>query len=88
MSVTAAPGGLGKSSLEIAEAVAIGTGRELIGVAPSEVAPAWYMGLEDPLEEYERRVAAIALHFGIAGPEIEAALFLNSGRDQNFVIAT
>ena len=87
VSVTAAPGGLGKSSLELAEAIAIGTGRELIGVTPSETAPVWYMGLEDPLDEYERRVAAIALHFGISGRAIEAALFLDSGRDQDFVIA-
>jgi hypothetical protein len=88
VSVTAAPGGVGKSSLEIAEAIAIGTGRDLLGVEPWEIAPVWYMGLEDPLDEYERRVAAIALHFDVSGAEIEAALFLDSGRDQDFVIAT
>ncbi|MDE3176811.1 MAG: AAA family ATPase [Pseudomonadota bacterium] len=88
VSVTAAPGGVGKSSLEIAEAIAIGTGRKLLDVTPYELAPVWYMGLEDPLDEYERRVAAIVLHYGIPGDEIEAALFLDSGRDQDFIIAT
>ena len=88
VSVTAAPGGLGKSSLELAEAIAIGTGRDLLGVTPWERAPVWYLGLEDPIDEYERRVAAIALHYGIPGDEIESALFLDSGRDQNFIIAT
>lgn len=87
VSVTAAPGGVGKSTLELAEAIAIGTGRDLLGVRPWERAPVWYLGLEDPLDEYERRVAAIALHYGIPGEEIEAALFLDSGRDQDFVIA-
>ena len=88
VSVSAAPGGVGKTALGLAEGIAIGTGRNLIGVMPSECAPVWYMGLEDPLEEYERRVAAVALHFNISGAEIEAALFLDSGRDQDFIIAT
>ena len=87
MSVTAAPGGVGKTTLELAEAITIGTGRDLLGVRPSERAPVWYLGLEDPIDEYDRRVAAITLHFGIPGDEIEQALFLDSGRDQNFVSA-
>lgn len=87
VSVTAAPGGLGKSSLELAEAIAIGTGRGLLNVVPWERAPVWYLGLEDPIDEYERRVAAVALYYDIPGDEIEAALFLDSGRDQNFVVA-
>ena len=86
--MTAAIGGIGKTSLVLIEATALGTGRNLIGVLPSEQAPVWYIGLEDPLIEYERRVAAIALHYGIPGDEIERALFLDSGRDQDFVIAT
>ena len=88
VSVTAAPGGLGKTALELAEAIAIGTGRDLLGISPWERAPVWYLGLEDPLDEYERRVAAIAAHYGIPGDEIETALFLDSGRDQDFIIAT
>ncbi len=88
VSLTAAPGGLGKTALELSEAIAIGAGRNLLGVMPGERTPVWYMGLEDPLDEYERRVAAIALHHAIPGNEIEAALFLDSGRDQNFIIAT
>jgi hypothetical protein len=88
VSVTAAPGGLGKSSLELAEAIAIGTGRALLGVTPWERASVWYLGLEDPIDEYERRVAAIALHYGVPGDEVVSGLFLDSGRDQNFIIAT
>jgi AAA domain len=87
LSVTAAIGGLGKTSLILLESTALGTGRNLLGVTPWEQAPVWYMGLEDPLEEYERRVAALALHYKISGDEIERALFLDSGRDQDFVIA-
>ena len=76
VSVTAAQGGIGKSSLELTEAIAIGTGRDLLGVRPWERAPVWYLGLEDPLDEYQRRVAAISLHYGIPGAELERALFL------------
>ena len=88
VSVTAAPGGLGKSSLAIAEAISIGTSRNILGVIPWERTPVWYVGLEDPLEEYERRVAAVALHHRIPGEEIGDGLFLDSGRDQDFVVAT
>lgn len=87
VSVTAAISGLGKTSLALAESMALGTGRNLLGVEPAERAPVWYLGLEDPLDEYERRVTAIALHFDIPGTEIEECLFLDSGRDQNFVLA-
>jgi hypothetical protein len=87
VSVTAAPGGLGKSSLELVESIAIETGRALLGVTPSERAPVWYVGLEDPLDEYQRRVAAIAIHYGVPGEEVARGLFLDSGRDQNFVVA-
>jgi AAA domain len=88
VSVTAAMSGVGKTTLLLAESLALGLGRDLLGVVPRECAPVWYLGLEDPLEEYERRIAAIGLRYGITGPEMEQALFLDSGRDQNFVIAT
>jgi hypothetical protein len=88
VSVTAAPGGVGKTALKLVECVALATGRDLLGDGLPASTPVWYLGLEDPLEEYERRVAAIALHFGIPGVELERGLFLDSGRDQNFVIAT
>ena len=87
VSVSAAIGGVGKTTLKLVESVALVTGRDLLGDHLTGSAPVWYLGLEDPLDEYERRVAAIALYYGIPGAEIAAGLFLDSGRDQNFVIA-
>jgi hypothetical protein len=88
VSVTGSFGGVGKTSLKIVESIALVTGHDLLGDGVPAAVPVWYLGLEDPLEEYERRVIAAALQYGIPGDEIEAGLFLDSGRDQNFVIAT
>src|SRR5690242_2443224 len=59
VSCTIAPGALGKSSLVLAEAIAICTGRPLLGIAPTERTNVWYWNGEDPQEETERRIAAI-----------------------------
>ena len=89
MSCTVAPGGLGKTSLVLAEAVAMASGRNLTGTEPRKGAlRVWVMNLEDPLEEVERRVLAICLHFGIRPEEIEGRLFLDSGREISIVMAT
>lgn len=75
MSATVAPGGVGKSSLALVEGVAMASGRNLIGVQPPRTLKVWYINLEDPRVEIERRVAAICLHFGTRPSEIEGRLF-------------
>lgn len=87
VSLTIASGGTGKTALEIGEALAFLSGRDLLGSGLNTSGRVWYVGLEDPLEEYERRVAAAAIHFGFGKADLEGGLFLNSGRDQEFVIA-
>jgi hypothetical protein len=86
-SCTIAPGGLGKSSLGIVDALAMVTGRNLIGAAPDRPLRVWIWNGEDPLEELERRIAAVCLHYGITKADIGGRLFLNSGRNQPLVIA-
>jgi hypothetical protein len=71
----------------MAEALALVTKRDLFRDHLRTSGRVWYIGLEDPLEEYQRRVAAAALHYGIEQAEIVGGLFLDSGRDQDFVIA-
>ena len=88
LSCTVAPGGVGKSSLVLVEAVAMATGRDLLGVQVHQPLRVWVFNLEDPLEETERRVIAICLHFGIDPAELDGRLFLNSGRDTSLVIAS
>ena len=88
LSVTAAPTKVGKSSKSLVEAVAMASGRNLLGVEPVRPMRVWYWNGEDPREEHERRVLAICLHYGIDGVELEKSLFLDSGRETEIIIAT
>lgn len=89
-SATFAPSGSGKTNLFIVEALAIATGRALLGVQPRQRARVWLWNGEDPYDELERRVGAACLHYGIMPEEIDGWLFINSGRDagSKIVIAT
>lgn len=88
VSLDVAPGGLGKSSIKTAEALAMTTGLPLLGKdvfgGPLRV---WLYNLEDPAEETERRIHAAAQHFGIGAAQVESRLFVDSGRDQPICIA-
>lgn len=84
---TVAPGGLGKSSLALVEALAMATGRPLLGVQVREPLRVWLWNGEDPREEIERRVAAICRHYGITADDIGGRLFLDSGREMPIIIA-
>ncbi|MDN3572085.1 AAA family ATPase [Methylobacterium longum] len=88
LSTTAAPGAVGKSSFKLVESIAMAAGRALLGVAVPKRLRVWYWNGEDPLEEIERRVAAICIHYGIDGRELEGYLFLDSGRTSSIVIAS
>ncbi len=89
LSATVAPGGLGKSSHALVEALDMVTGRGLLnGKATDRRFRVWYWNGEDPLEETERRVAAICLRYGITAADIGGRLFLNSGRDTPIIMAT
>ena len=48
----------------------------------------WYVCGEDPRDEIERRFQAAMIHFGIEPEDVEGYLFINSGRESNFVFAT
>jgi hypothetical protein len=81
-----APGG-GKSSKRLVEAIALATGRDLLGVTPVQRCRVWYWNGEDPQQETERRVVAICLHYGIPQEELVGWLFTDSGRDTPIVLA-
>ena len=87
ISATVAPGGVGKSSLALVEAVAMAAGRDLLGIQPPKPLKVWYVNLEDPREEIERRIAAICLHFRIGPKEIDTRLFFD-GRELEIILAS
>jgi hypothetical protein len=81
-----APGG-GKSSKRLIEALAMTSGRALLGVKPVEKLKVWYWNGEDPSEEIDRRLAAACLFYGIKKEEVEGHLFVDSGRSTPIIIA-
>lgn len=87
LSLTVAPGALGKSSLEIVEALIMVTGRPLLGVDPDEQINVWYWNGEDPMDELRRRIAAAAIHHQVPPQEFEGRLFVDTGRESKIVIA-
>lgn len=87
LSATVSPGGLGKSSNAVVEALAMVTGRDLLGDAPSKPLSVWYWNGEDPMEELQRRVAAACLHYKIGADDLASRLYVDSGRDHEIVIA-
>jgi hypothetical protein len=65
VSLTVAPGGTGKSSLKIIEALAMATGRNLVGITPVQRCRVWYWNGEEDQVEIERRFAASIKHYNI-----------------------
>lgn len=81
-----APGGTGKSSLLLAMCMAIATNQELLGTRVHQQCNAALLNLEDPQDEIDRRVTALAMRYGIRNADIEQRLFA-SPADQVVTIA-
>lgn len=88
VSLTVSPGGLGKSSLALVEALSMVTGRALLSDAKLHEGPlrVWYWNGEDPQDETKRRVMAACKHYGISSDALGGRLFTDSGRDTPFVL--
>ena len=77
---------VGKSSLSLVETVAMATGKALLGIATKPLS-VWYVNLEDPPEEIERRIAATCVHFDIKPEELGDRLYFD-GREIEIILAT
>jgi hypothetical protein len=88
VSATVGPGGIGKSSLGLVEAVGMAIGRDLLGTEqlkrPLRV---WYHNGEDPREEINRRIAAICIHFDLDEQEVRKNMFITCGLDMPIKVA-
>jgi AAA domain len=87
VSLTIAPSGLGKTSLMIAETMAMVTGKPLLGITPAKKLRVWYWNGEDPMDELQRRFAAAIKHYELTKDDIGDRLFLDSGLIMPIVIA-
>lgn len=87
VSVTSSPGGLGKTSNSIVEALSMVTGRALLGSKPPQPVKVWLFNAEDPRDEMERRIMAAAIHYKLKPGDIAGRLFMDTGREQELVVA-
>lgn len=96
VSVTVAPGGVGKSSLTICEALAMATERELLADWVAKDLAVWLFNLEDPRDELNRRIIAAMQHYQIAPEELSKGksdwpgsprLYVDTGRERDLCTA-
>jgi AAA domain len=87
LSATFSTGGVGKSSLVIAEVLAMVTDKPLLEICPSTALNAWYWNGEDPRDELDRRFAAAGKHYELTPDDIGDRLFVDSGRAMPIIIA-
>jgi RecA-family ATPase len=88
VSCTTAPGGFGKTTMDMIESVAMTTCRDLLGEQPLERLRVWIHNGEDNLIELNRRIAAICQYYKIDMRELEGWLFLTSGSEFPLKVAT
>lgn len=86
VSVTVAPGGLGKTSNSVVEALAMAAGKDLTGDKPPKRLRVWLFNAEDPRDEMDRRIAAACKHYNLSPADIEGHLFLDTGREQELIV--
>ena len=91
VSATAATGGTGKSSMSIAEALAMVVGRPLLRPATvrENLKPlrVLLINLEDNREAVDKRIAAAMKHFGLTPDDVGGRLFTIAKGELNFKIA-
>lgn len=91
VSTTVAAGGVGKSSLTLVEALAMVSGKDLLGVGadrmPKKPQRVWIWNGEDPMAEMKLRVGAACLHYGLNAADLADRLYVDSGRDKPIKLA-
>jgi hypothetical protein len=87
ISGTVAPGGSGKTSLCMVEAIAMATCRNLLGEQPVERVRVWYHNAEDTQDEVNRRVVAICQHYKIPQQELVGWFIATSCEKFNLRVA-
>lgn len=78
MTVLAASGGAGKTSLAIAMALSLATGKRICGEHVHKRCRVMILTLEDGREEYKRRFRAACIHHGISPEDIGGRVYVRS----------
>jgi hypothetical protein len=87
ISVTASAGGIGKTSAIIVEALAIATGKPLLGTAVKQQENVWIINLEDPISEMQMRTIAAMQHYGLTPHDIKGRLFMDGEDTMQLTLA-
>ena len=85
---TISPGGVGKTTVQMIEGVAMVANKPLLGVHPNNPdLRCMHINLEDPQDELDRRYYAILAHFKLDHEIIGQRYFTHSGRTRKIIIA-
>jgi AAA domain len=87
VSVLVAPGGVGKTSYAMGAGVSLASGRSLFGDRIFERVNVAILNLEDPMDELDRRLAALMMHHGVERHEIEGRFYMYSADDRRITMA-
>lgn len=87
VSLTLAPGGVGKTSLAAADAVAMASGRALLHDHPERSLRVWWWNGEEPEDEMARRIGAVVKHYRIPPSAFGDRLYFDNGHDVPLVLA-
>lgn len=87
LSMIVGPGGMGKSALAMAEAIAMASGRNLLGDQPQRPLRVLYHNEEDDRDEALRRRHGAMKRHGVTEAELGGRLLLTSGRDMPMMLA-
>jgi len=86
ISVVISPGGVGKSTYSMLDAIAIASGKPLTGFEVRRPGAAWVYNTEDPRDELARRFHAAAIHHGVRYADLDHRIHFTSGRDKPFIL--
>lgn len=87
VSFTAGAGARGKSTLTVSEALAMVSGKPLLGVQPPGQLRVWYVNLEDDMEELKRRFNASMAEHELTPADIGDRLYVESGVGREVAVA-
>ncbi len=87
ISVTASAGGIGKTSAIIVEALAIATGKPLLGIQVKEQTNVWIINLEDPISEMQMRTIAAMQHYSLTPEDVKGKLFMDGEDTMQITLA-
>lgn len=86
VSIIVSPGGVGKSTLTLLDALSVAANKPLTGFPIIKPGKVWLYNTEDPTDEIERRIIAAMLHHNIPTKALEN-IFYSSGIDAPLILA-